>query len=521
MQGMEKRLKKILMIFYSKIDIVNRITVKIAGPAGMGIKSAGLLLAKIVTDCGYYFADYSEYPSLVRGGHNSYQITYSTEEVFMVDKTADILVSLVKGHEEDGKNLWELPLPSNIYANTMAIGALVFRLGLDKNKAIKIIKNRFGDDGKNLEAFKEGFNFAQKNSVKIKIEDAIGNENKTMIVDGSEAVSWGMVKGGLNFFAGYPMTPVSGILHFLAKKQDEFKIKVIHPEDEIAVASMATGASIAGARSAVATSGGGFALMTETVSLNGAMDVGVVYVMGQRPGPATGMPTWTGQGELLFCVNAGHGEFAKIVLAPGSIEESFEIGRIAINLANKYDVPVIVLTDKMICEGATNTIELSKEKLIVEKSNKIIPGQGKYLYNSYEHDVEGFSVEDSEGAKIGMEARLKKLELIKKDSPKVLLLGSPKAKKLIVSWGSTKGAILEALKGQSDYAYLQVKTLWPIDKKIEKIINGFETKILIENNATGQLGQLLKSQMSINFDKTILKYNGRPFFPDELKEALL
>jgi len=500
---------------------VNRITVKIAGPAGMGIKSAGLLLAKIVTDCGYYFADYSEYPSLVRGGHNSYQITFSNEEVFMVDKTADILVSLVKGHEEDEKNLWEIPLPSNIFANTMAIGALVYRFGLEKNKSLKIIKDRFGADGKNLEAFEEGYVWAQKNSKIILIDKSEGNENKTMIADGSEAVSWGLVKGGLNFFAAYPMTPVSGVLHFLAKNQDDLEVQVIHPEDEIAVASMATGASIAGSRAAVATSGGGFALMTETVSLNGAMGVGVVYVMGQRPGPATGMPTWTGQGDLLFTVNAGHGEFAKIVLAPGTIRESFEMGQIAINLANKYDVPVIVLTDKMLCESAQNINELSKEKLVLEKSNKVTPGNGTYLYNSYEHDDDGYSIEDSENAKKGMESRLNKLELIKKDSPKVLLLGSRKAKKLIVSWGSTKGAILEALKGQDDYAYLQIKTIWPIDAEISKIINAYETKILIENNATGQLGQLLKSQMSISFDKKILKYNGRPFFPDELKEALL
>lgn len=500
---------------------MQRITVKITGPAGMGIKSAGLLLAKIVTECGYYFADYSEYPSLVRGGHNTYQITYSTSEVFMVDKAADVLVSLVKGHEGDGKNLLEIPLPSNIYANTMAIGAIVFKLGLDKNIALSVIKDRFGDDENNLNAFEDGYNWAKNNTKIIEVDEANGNENRSMIVDGAEASAWGLVKGGLNFFAAYPMTPVSGVLHFLAKNQTELNVKVVHPEDEIAVASLATGASIGGARSAVATSGGGFALMTETVSLNGAIDVGVVYIMGQRPGPATGMPTWTAQGDLLFTVFSGHGEFAKIVLAPGTVEESYELSCDAINLANKYDVPVIVLTDKMLCEGATNTIDLSKEKVEIVKSNKIIPGEGMYLYNSYEHDEEGYSVEDSEPAKMGMEKRLKKIEEIKKDTPKVLLLGSNKAKKLIVSWGSTKGTILEALKGRSDYAYLQVKTLWPIDKEIGKIINGFETKILIENNATGQLGQLLKSQMNITFDKTILKYNGRPFFPDELKEALI
>lgn len=490
----------------------------------MGIKSAGLLLAKIVTDCGYYFADYSEYPSLVRGGHNSYQITYSTEEVFMVDKVADVLISLVKGHEEDGINLWEIPLSNDIFANTMAIGALIYRLNLNKEIAVKIIKKRFGEDEKNLGAFEEGYTWAKENfkikTSNLKLKNEENNKDKKMIVDGSEAVAWGLVKGGLDFFAAYPMTPVSGILHFLAKNQDELKVKVIHPEDEIAVASLATGASIGGARSAVATSGGGFALMTETVSLNGAMDVGVVYVMGQRPGPATGMPTWTGQGDLLFTVHAGHGEFAKIVLAPGTIEESFELGREAINLANKYDIPVIVLTDKMLCEGATNTKDLTKEKENIVKSKKIVPGEGLYLYNSYEHDGEGFSVEDSIPAKIGMEKRLKKLEEAKKDCPKVLLLGSPKAKKLIVSWGSTKGAILEALRGNSEYAYLQIKTVWPIEAEIGKIINGFETKILIENNATGQLGQLLKSQMNIEFDKTILKYDGRPFFSAELKKEL-
>lgn len=486
----------------------------------MGIKSAGLLLAKIVTECGYYFADYSEYPSLVRGGHNTYQITFSNEEVFMVDKVADILISLVKGHEDDGINLWPIPLPNDIFANTMAIGSLVYRLGLDKNKALKIIKERFGEDENNLKAFNDGFGWAEKNSKKINVDVAIGNENKKMIVDGSEAVAWGLVKGGLDFFAAYPMTPVSGILHFLAKNQEEFKVNVVHPEDEIAVASMATGASIAGGRSAVATSGGGFALMTETVSLNGAMGVGVVYVMGQRPGPATGMPTWTSQGDLLFCVNAGHGEFAKIVLAPGTIEESFEMALIAINLANKYDVPVILLTDKMLCESAQNIKDLTKEELIVEKSNKITPGQGNYLYNSYEHDDDGYSVEDSTPAKLGMEKRLNKLEEIKKDAPKVLLLGGKNANKLIVSWGSTKGAILEALRGSDEYAYLQIKTVWPIDKEIGKIIDGFETKILIENNATGQLGQLLKSQMNIEFDKKILKYDGRPFFPEELREEL-
>jgi 2-oxoglutarate/2-oxoacid ferredoxin oxidoreductase subunit alpha len=498
----------------------------------MGIKSAGLLLARMVTEEGYNFADYSEYPSLVRGGHNSYQITISNEEVLMVDKEADILISLSPGHEEDKHNLLDIPLSTmvaqmggSIFANTISLGALCWILDLNKAKSLKLVEKQYGTESKNNEAFEKGYEWAESNSKKIKLDKKPSSQSfdepRKFIADGNEAISWGLVKGGCDFFAAYPMTPVTGILHFLAKNQDELGVKVFHPEDEIAVASMATGASIAGARAAVATSGGGFALMTETISLNGMLGTGVVYVLGQRPGPATGMPTWTGQGELLFATFAGHGEFPKVVLAPGDIDECFEVSRKARNVANKYDIPVIVLADKMLCEGATNTIDLKNEKKIVVKSKKIVPGSGIYLYNSYEHDAEGFSTEDSKVAKKEVDKRVAKGGKIVEEAEDVVnFYGSKSATKLIVSWGSTKGAILEALRGREDFAFLQVKMLWPINKAIGKIINSFKNKILIENNATAQLGRLLKSEMSIEFDKTILKYDGRPFFAEEIKNKL-
>jgi len=507
---------------------VKRVTIKIAGPAGMGIKSAGLLLAKIVTNEGYYFADYSEYPSLIRGGHNTYQITISPEEVFMADREADLLAALTPGHEEDGHNLLDIPLATmtaqlggQIYANTISIGAIAYVLGLNREKAKKIITDYFGKDFKNPDAFGAGFTWAQKNSKKIKIDKAKTNEGKETIVDGNEAFGWGLVKGGCNFLAAYPMTPVSGVLHFLAKNQDKFGIRVVHPEDELAVANEATGAAIAGARSAVATSGGGFALMNEAISFGGMVGAGVVYFVGQRPGPATGMPTWTAQGDLLYSVFAGHGEFAKIVLAPGNTEECLEMGRQAMNLANKYDIPVIVLADKILCESSKNVNDPEKEEMIISKSQKIVPGKGIYLYNSYEHDEEGFSTEDAETAKKGVEKRLGKIKEILKNEDRVYnFYGQKTARNLIVSWGSTKGAILEAVRDNNDFAYLQIKMLWPLNKEIEKIINSFKTKILIENNATAQLGRLLKSEMKVEFNKTILKYDGRPFFPNELKEEL-
>ncbi|PIZ60110.1 hypothetical protein COY20_01420, partial [Candidatus Shapirobacteria bacterium CG_4_10_14_0_2_um_filter_40_12] len=199
---------------------MKRITVKIAGPAGMGIKSAGLLLAKIVTEAGYYFADYSEYPSLIRGGHNTYQITVSPKEVFMADKKANLLIALSPGHEEDGKNLLKIPLSTmtmqlggQIYANTISIGAICWILDLNRENAKNIVTGYYGDDPKNPEAFEIGYEWARQNVKDIKIDKPKTNQGKRTIIDGNEAFGWGLLKGGCNFFAAYPMTPATGVLH--------------------------------------------------------------------------------------------------------------------------------------------------------------------------------------------------------------------------------------------------------------------------------------------------------------------
>ncbi len=521
-------------------------TIKIAGPAGTGIKSVGTLLSQILNQSGYFLKDYSEYPSLVRGGHNTYQVSFSNEAVFAVHREIDLMVSLQAGHwQEHQKELSKkailltdndgglhLPLATmctqlggKIYGNIIALGVVSFLLDVNKELALKVVKNHFGQDEIDHKAFELGWKYGADNFQKLKIGKAKKFRKKKMIVDGNEAVGWGLYKAGLNLFAAYPMTPATGLLHFLAKNQDEFKIRVIHPEDEIAAASIVCGASMVGGRSATGTSGGGFALMTESVSLAGAAELGVVFYLSQRPGPATGMPTWTSQGDLLFAVNAGHGEFPKIVLAPGDQKESFELGKKSLNLANKFDVPVILLSDKNLSESSANVDDLAAEKMEIIESKKAIPGKGQKikLYNSYEHDEAGFSVEEANKAKANVETKLKKIEKIKKSLPKVNFYASPKAKKLIVCWGSVKGAVLEALKtmkNKEEFAVLQIVSLWPLEENLEKIINSFSERILIENNAFGQLGQLLKSVMTIDFEKRILRYDGRPFFPEEIKEAL-
>lgn len=521
------------------------ITVKIAGPAGTGIKSAGLLLAQVLNGSGYFLKDYSEYPSLVRGGHNTYQVSFSVGEVFCVHKMVDVFVSLVAGHwqehekeftkdtlvfaDNDGKI--DIPLKemcaqlgASIYTNTISIGLISYLLDIKKDLVIDILKKHFGDDSINLKAFEVGYMWGENNCQKLAIDKG-KNFDKKIILDGNEASGWGLYKAGLDMFVAYPMTPATGLLHFLAKNQDEFKMKVIHPEDEIAVASIASGASMAGSRAAVGTSGGGFALMTETISLDAMAGLGVVYFLSQRPGPATGMPTWTGQGDLLFAVHSGHGEFPKIVLAPGDWEEAFEFGKLSLNMASKFDVPVILLSDKNLSESSANTRDFSLEKTERVESKKSVPGKGQKMkmYNSYEHDEDGFSIEGAEESKKMAEERFGKVKDILKEMPKVNLFGSDKAKKIIVSWGSTKGAILEALKNmknKEDFAFLQIRGMWPIDPRIGQIISAFKERILIENNISGQMETLLKSQMTVDFTKRILKYDGRPFFPEELKEAL-
>ena len=361
--------------------------------------------------------------------------------------------------------------------------------------------------------------------------------------DGNEAFGWGFIKGGGVFYSAYPMTPATGALHFLASKQAEYRLTVVHPEDEISSANMAAGAAFTGARAATGTSGGGFALMNEAVSFCGITEIGMVYYLVSRPGPATGLPTWTSQGDLFHAIYSGHGEFPKVVLAPGDIDESFELSHTALNLAAQLQTPIIVLSDKLLGESSASTkyfpdieVKIDKGKLLNEIDSDdfkryeftkdgisplSLPGTvgGEFLANSYEHDESGFATEDADLSEKMFNKRMLKVKTALKISPKANFFGSKTAKKLIIAWGSPKGAILEALKlmdNKRDFAFLQLKTLWPINPEIKTIINAFKEVIVIENNGTSQLVTLLRSQFEFNPSKIINKNNGRPFFPEEI-----
>ena len=554
-------------------------TIKIAGPAGSGIKSAGQLFSKLLISHGFQLSDYSEYPSLVRGGHNTYQITFSDQKVFSTHFNVDFFFSIYPNHwqshlaeftkktivfsdEDFGETksrakFIRLPLKdmateagSLVTINTLCLGIATYLYDLDLKAAQKLISESYGQHGQlNLTALNLAYSYAQENLSKYRLKIKKPTKKIKMgFYDGNESFGWGFIKGGGTFYSAYPMTPATGALHFLASKQTEFKLTVVHPEDEIAAANMAAGAAFTGARSATGTSGGGFALMNEAISFCGIAEIGMVYYLVSRPGPATGLPTWTSQGDLLHAIYSGHGEFPKVVLAPGDLDEAFELGHVALDLAAQLQTPVIVVSDKLIGESSGSTkyfpdikVKINNGKVINEITSDnfqryayskdgispvSLPGtpHGEFLSNSYEHDEQGFAIEDAPTAEKMFQKRQVKIKTAIKLSPKANFFGSDSATKLIITWGSPKGAILEALKlsedKSKDFAVLQLKTLWPINPDIQKIIHGFKEIIVIENNGTNQLVTLLKSQFDFNPTKVISKNNGRPFFPEEIINLL-
>jgi 2-oxoglutarate/2-oxoacid ferredoxin oxidoreductase subunit alpha len=554
-------------------------TIKIAGPAGMGIKSIGQLFSKILIAHGFNLADYSEYPSLVRGGHNTYQITFSLDKVFAPHHQVDMFFSINSGHwqqhtseftpktlifsdEENNKKIGKgifsnLPLKtlagevgSPLVVNSISLGVAVYLFGLDINLTKTIVCGFYCKlSDFNARAIQAGFNYAETNFSKLKfnLKSKINLKRNVELYDGNESFSWGFLAGGGNFYAAYPMTPATGALHFLAAKQENnSNLRVIHAEDEIGVANMAAGAVFAGARAAVGTSGGGFALMNEAVSFCGVTEIGLVFYLASRPGPASGLPTWTAQGDLMHAIYSGHGEFPKVVIAPGDLQESFEMGYQSLNLAAQLQTPIIVVSDKFLAESGGSLKDLSDIKVKIETgdienkpnedfarykftkngvSPKTIPGtpNGQFLANSYEHDEYGFATEDSAAADKMFAKRQSKNKLAIKLAPKANFFGNQKAKKLIISWGSTKGPILEALKNlpnKIDFAFLQLKTLWPINPDIQNIIAPFKEIIVIENNGTSQMTTLLKSKFNFNPTNVYTKNDGRPFFPEEIIKFL-
>lgn len=553
---------------------------KITGAAGEGIKSAGLILSKTAFHSNYFVHGYIEYPSLIRGGHNTFQTLISNTDQKTAKITLDLLIALtpegLKTHQNETtdktiiltdqseqKPYLHIPFlklakkagGSTQQRNIVSLGASCFFLNLPLKELNKTIAKNFTKKGQvvvslNQKAAKLGFNYAKENYTNKKLDSLAPAKDKPkqIFLTGNHALALGAIAGGMKFYTAYPMTPATAILHILAKHQKEHQYIVRHSEDEIGVVNMAIGASYIGVRSMVATSGGGFSLMTEALGLSGVTETPLVVVLVSRPGPASGMPTWTGQGDLLFAINASQDEFPRIVLTPGDPEEAFTHGNLAQNLAEKYQIPVIIVSDKYLGESYFSTnkfpTKFSNQRygLVTPKasdkpfprykdtktgvSDRPLPGQpgGVHLCNSYEHDELGYATEDSKERTSQVNKRAKKLKTLKTDQdlPKPILYGSKTASTTLISWGSNKGVILATLNNLKDTNFIHFPICWPFPTDDFKNLTKNSKKLItLECNATGQLAKLIRQETGIKVDQQILKYDGRPFFPSEITKALL
>lgn len=568
----------------------------IGGEAGYGVMTVGAMMSKIFTRLGLSVFDYVEYPSLIRGGHNAYYIRASDTEISSQKRPVDILVALNK--DTIDKHISELspnaaviydpsviavegfqfpkeamlvPVPlleitkqigaDRLMINTVSVGASLALFYNEFDVLDKIMKDIFGRKGEevvaiNISASKEGFNYV-KNKISGKFFAQISKQpQKNILVNGGEAVALGAIRAGVKFAAIYPMTPINTIMTTLVAKALQYNIIVKEPEDEIAGINMAIGASFTGVRSIAATSGGGFSLMTEGLGLAAQTETPLVIVEGMRPGPATGMPTWTGQGDLRFVLHAAQDDFPRIVLSPGDFLDAFSLTMQAFNLAEKYQMLVIVLVDKYLAEGrgTVNLEQLKSEnsKFKVERgkmvsneeavtftdykryafvedgvSPRTIPGQqgGIALSGSDEHDERGLYNEEAEIRVKMMDKRFKKLEMAMADIPQPTLMGQNDAPLTIISFGSTKMPILEAMRWLSkdgiSINYLQVVFLTPFPgDTVSTTIKSAKKTLVIENNKTGQFEGLIREHTGLSVNERLRKYDGRPFYPEEIVEKV-
>lgn len=557
-------------------------SLKIGGQAGQGIKSAGLMLAKVATRSGYNIYTYTEYPSLIRGGHNIMQICLGSEEVLAPQKYTNFLICLNQDTLDrhlselssgssilfDGSdgldtskvpkkiNLFPVPLSeisttvggSKIMINTVALGATIAILGGNLEILNNLINESFPKEiaQQNLKAAAAGFDFVTRT-----FPDKIISTLKTMpvsspqmIVNGNEAIALGSIAAGLQFAAIYPMTPTSNILTVLAENQEKYGFIYKQPEDEIAAINMAIGASFAGARSMCATSGGGFCLMAEGYGLAANIETPLVIIEGMRPGPATGLPTWSEQGDLKFVLHAHQGDFPRIVLAAGDAKEAFELTMDAFNIADEYQTPVILLVDKNICEGDQSfplfdysSYKYSHGKFTADQvsnyqryllsddgiSQRTIPGVGNFfIANSDEHDQSGYSTESSSVRIDSMKKRMQKLETYSKKLPTQHFFGNSDADLTIISWGSNKGSILQAMENFSGRVnYLHLTHISPFPKtEVAEILGRAKNILSIECNFTGQLAEIIREKTGIETPNKLLKYDGRPIYPEEIIEKI-
>jgi 2-oxoglutarate ferredoxin oxidoreductase subunit alpha len=560
------------------------ISIVLCGAAGQGIQTVEALLTKTLKRTGYHVFATREYMSRVRGGVNSTTIRVSSKPVRAYLDRIDLLIplneqalphlkerisprTLIIGEKQFimslpdiEANTIEIPfveisntVGGRIYANIIALGVILCMFKAERTILYELLRENFRSKGQeilnnNIKAADKGYDVIEEllssNQIDQKFEIEKNPEiSDDYILDGTQAIALGAIAGGCNFACFYPMAPSTGIGTFLAQHALEFEMIVDQTEDEISAINKTLGASYAGARSFVSTSGGGFSLMTEGVSLAGMTELPIVMVVGQRPGPATGMPTRTCQEDIELVLHAGAGWFPRIIFSPGTIEDAFKLTQEAFNLTQKFHVPVFILTDQYLVDSYYNIHTLDLEPLEILKnivktdenyeryrftdtgiSPRGIPGYGEGLVDadSHTHDECGVITEDPIIRNKTVDKRFKKLELIKKETIPPEFYGSKDFKYLLVSWGSNYYLIKEALErlDRNDVGFLFFKQIYPIHENVLDYLIKAEIKISIEQNPTGQFAKLLENETHINMNHRILKYSGYVFSVEEIVERI-
>jgi len=553
------------------------VNVLIGGEAGQGLVTLGELLAKSLVRAGYFIVVTQSYHSRIRGGHNTYTIRASAEKIVAPREEVDLLVALNpetvalhkrelsaggltivdKGFETTSDNCLQVPyveLGEKQFSNVVALGVASFLLGLESEMVGKALDDAFGKKApelaeKNMQILQESYRWCSQQGVNFSKLAPPADLRKRLLMNGNEAIAMGALSAGVKFCSFYPMTPATSIALNLAAQASSMGLVVEQAEDEIAAINMAIGASFAGAPSIVPTSGGGFALMTEGVSLAGMSETPLVIVVAQRPGPATGLPTRTEQADLEFVLHSGHGEFPRAIFSPGTVEECFWLTRKAFEVAAKSQGPVFILTDQFLADSARPiepfdlasiaTVEAGVEKdssdlpyfryNIYESgvSPRLLPGMSKHLVvaGSDEHPVDGHLTEDLGVRKFMVEKRLRKEEEIISEVVPPEIQGDEKPDLLLVTWGSSKGAILEAAaKLRNDSARvgtLHFSQVWPlVPHQFLGVLQDAREVVCVEGNALGQLARLIRRETGFDFHRRVLRYDGLPITPEYILRAL-
>jgi 2-oxoglutarate ferredoxin oxidoreductase subunit alpha len=533
---------------------------------------------------------YNAYQSIIRGGHIFLTVRVSDQEVHSHGDKLDLLLCLNQdtmdrhlglmgpdsrvvfnsntiqpGQAEKGAHLCPVPVSEfssggKLVQNTVALGTIVSLLGMDfqvLEDALTLQFKRKGQEvvDQNVTAARAGFDHAQENFEPFEKPLPKGSQPQA-VWTGNEALAMGGAAAGVKFYCAYPMSPATGVLHWMAKNARDLGIMVRQVEDEIGVANMAVGAAHAGCRTLCATSGGGFALMTEAIGMAGMMEVPVVFINVQRAGPSTGVPTKTEQGDLWQVLGASQGDFQRFIVAPKNALDAFDTMAEVFNLTDKYQCPGIVISDLLISEG---TFSVDPDKMNLQPkidrgelidtpsqgngymrykntesgiSPRALPGLEGYVHvvATDEHDENSILISDEytnpHKRRMMVEKRARKFKDIENAIAAPQLEGPEDAQVTLIGWGSTYGVIKEAVEQLNEKGVianqLAIKWIVPLHSEvISEIVSSSNRTIIVENNHSGQFYRYLRSETGLSVDGHIRKYDGEPFMPHHIVEAVM